>query len=492
MAGEVEAYLDIHPFRDWTEDRWDENTSILDIRFHAEDVYFTPLIGNSMIMPQGVDWDGFWRPTTDVVQSHTNHNTIGRYQRMMTPLYIDTRYKKVRARYRWGSKIQLDDRDEMVTRFGMDTPTFITRVLQRDMANNIVAQTERIARDGILTNADHLFMWNGNAFANGTLDFSDIPADESGLFDVKLLEQVALRMSYRSMYTLKSWGSYANPVPGQNFRSSVLIMMTTGGYWGIWNSEEQDYMIDLRQLQDERIINGGEVQYRKFATIQDTKHSLVLWNAGTITTQKAVTRPIKWGDGAPDPATTQVDGVFYAGQSSDNTTHYIQLDSLAAADFAVGDFVSIHLARTDDWGITDGNNFLDGKTLVAEIYTIDATNNRLTFRDPVTEQYEDSFDYNTLNGVASAGQAYAFVTKAQHVHPVYVVGGREMVQWVARRQPDGSLIQFHRPVDTNVDFPSIQRVTANWYGEVNKWSPDLVEIFFCAAQWANRGALEYA
>lgn len=29
-VGEVEQYLDFHPFRDWTEDRWDERSAIID------------------------------------------------------------------------------------------------------------------------------------------------------------------------------------------------------------------------------------------------------------------------------------------------------------------------------------------------------------------------------------------------------------------------------------------------------------------------------
>jgi hypothetical protein len=361
------------------------------------------------------------------------------------------------------------------------------------MANDIVAKQERISRDGILSNALHTFLYNGTPFVNGTADFSDIPSDASGLFDITIMETVALRMAYRLENTLKQWGNYASPVPGQNFRSSVLIMMTTGSYWGIWNSEEQDYMIDLRQLQDERIINGGQVQYRRFATIVDTGAGVqILWNAGTITDQVAVTRPIKWGDGATDPvATGAIDTGYLTGQSGDDVTHYVQCTDLGTGNFSAGDMVSIHTARTDSWGITDGVDFTDGKTLVAEVYSVDEDNERLTFRDPITEQYEDGFDYSTLQGGASSGTAYAFVTKAQHIHPVYVIGARESTQFVRRRQPDGSLIQYHRPVDTNVDFPSIERVTANWYGEVNNWNPDIVEIFFCSGPFANRGAIEY-
>jgi len=490
---EVERYLDFHPFRDWTVDRWDEETAILDGRFHREDIFFTPLVGNTLVMPEGVDWDGSWRVNNEIVQAHVNHGTIGRYQRMMGPLYIDTRYRRVQSRDRWGQKIQLDRRDTMVSRFGGDTPRFIRAALRSQLGNAIVATVERVSRDGILTHAQHTYLYDGTPWDATTANFSDIPRSSAGLFDVKILEQVALRMAYRTEYTTRQWGNYAQPVPGQNFRGSALIMMSTGSWWGIWNSDEQDYMVDLRQLQDERIINGGQVQYRKFSTISDVGPGLVLWNAGTIDKQVAVTSPIRFGDGAPSPSSDgAVDSVYYTGQDGANITHYVQCSDFDAADFTKGDFVSIHTSRTDDWGITDGNDFLHGKTMRAEVYEVDAVNNRLVMREPITEQYEDAFEYTTLGGSdVTDGTAYAFVTSGMHIHPVFVMAAREAVQFVRRRQPDGSLIEFNRPVDTNVDFPSIERVTANWYGEVNTWQPDLYEIFYCAAPFSNRGGVVY-
>jgi hypothetical protein len=261
-------------------------------------------------------------------------------------------------------------------------------------------------------------------------------------------------------------------------------MVTTGVFNSIWDSEVQDWLVDLRQLQDERVINGGAVQYRNMV-IQDTGHAMVLWNAGTITDQVGVTEPIKWGDGAPDPASGTVDNLWYVGQSSSDVTHYIQCTAFTADDFTAGDFVSIHLVRTDEYGITDGCDPLDGKTLRAEVYSVDATNNRLTLRLPMTEAYLDAFTD------ATHGEIYAYVTSAQHIHPVVVIGSREMVQFVKRNHTDGSYIQFNALTDNDADFPSIVRATANWYGEINPWMLDLYEIHFVAGQFANRGDVTY-
>lgn len=492
MANEVEKYLDVHPFRPWDQNAWDERSTIIDTAFHATDVYFTPLIGNSMIMPVGVGWDDYWHVGAEIVQSHTNHEPIGRYQRMMGPIYVDTRKRKVRARYRYACKWQMDEMDEMITRYGNDTPQFITRVLDAQLADQVVSIHEKVARDGYLTNCLFNYMgYDGNAWSLGTYDWSTIQASAAYTFDITLLEESALRMSYRVEDTLHKWGNYAQPVPGGNFRGSVLVMVTTGVFWELWNSEAQEWMIDLRQLQDGRILNGGNVvQYRNM-TIQDTGHAMVLWNCGNIGTQVAVTSPILWGDGAPDPVTTAVDSTWYTGQSPATATHSVACSNFGATDFVAGDFVTIHTSQTSTYGITGGVNPYHGKTMRAEVYSFDATANTLTFRKPITEEYREAFQYTNLNGAAAAGQAYAIITKAQHIHPVIVVGAREALQFVNRRHADGTVLQYNRPADTVVDFPSVERVTVNWFGEMNVWNLDIYEVYYVAGAFANRGGKSY-
>jgi len=484
--------LDIHPFRAYDQNAWDERSAAIDTAFHATDVWFTPLVGNAMVVPTGVGWDDYWYTGAEFVPSHTNHEPIGRYQRMMGPIYVDTRQKKVRARYRYGAKWQMDQMDEMINRYGGDTPQFITRVLEAQLADQIVHIQENLARDAMYDFCLFPFLYDGSAFVNGTNDFSDLTTTSASAFDIRVLEEVALRMSYRVEDTLHKWGNYAQPVPGQNFRSSVLVLTTTGTFWELWNSDAQEWMIDLRQLQDGRVINnqGGAVQYRN-VTLVDTGQALILWNAGTLSKQVAVTSPINWGDGALDPDSGAVDNVWYTGQSSADVTHYIQCSAFAAGEFTAGDFVSVHTAQTDEYGITGGCDPLHGKTVRAEVQYVDAANNRLRLRKPITEEYVNAFTYSNLNGSASAGEAYAFVTSAQHIHPVVIVGAREMIQWVARKQATGELIKYNRPDDTVVDFPSIERVTANWFGEMNRWNLDVYEILYCAGPFANRGAKEY-
>jgi len=108
MAGETEKYLDMHPFRIWDQDQWEERSAILDTRFHATDVIFTPLVGHTLTMPPGIGWDQYWYQGGEMYKAHANQNTIGRYQRYLTPIYIDTRQRRLRARYHYAAKTQLE------------------------------------------------------------------------------------------------------------------------------------------------------------------------------------------------------------------------------------------------------------------------------------------------------------------------------------------------------------------------------------------------
>ena len=484
----LSKYLDWHPFRPWDTNKWDEKSVILDTAFHGPDVFFTPLVGHGMTMPPGVGLDNYWEVGGGIFPAHINHNPIGIYQRATTGIYFDIYKRKVYARKRWGAKIQWDEMDTWITRYGNDTDSLISAVLRKMLAANIVGQMENICRDGFFDHIPHKFMYNGEPFSLGTNDFSNLPRGPEGAFDLKVLEDTRLRLMTRTEFLRRAWGTYSQPVPGANFMNSVLVMMTSGTWWYIQNSGmDVEYMQLLSMLSDERIINGGTVQYRGWSTFQDTgSHGMVLHNAGVIDEQVAVTEPINYGDGAPDPATTAVDNLYYVGQSAP-VKHYIQCSTLAG-NIQPGDFVSIHTQRTSQWGITDGVDWQDGKTVVAEVYDVDTTNNRIILRRPLTEEFKSPTSYTSLGGVAASGTAFAFVTKAQDVHPVIVVGSRGSTQFVRRLHPDKSFVRYHTPSDDNVDFPSINRVTANWYGEVNPWEPDVVEIYFTAAPNANRGA----
>jgi len=471
VALELAQYLDIHPMAAWNRGTWDERDASVDTRFHQADVMFTPW-ADYVQVPVGVGLNNFFYTGRELIPSHANHNPIGWYQRYTSGIYVDTRERRLRSRFRYGGKAQWDKADELVTRFGNDTDAFIRAAMNAQLLNNVVEVHEKIARDAVLNNAMYKFLGNGAVWSSAN-DFGTLDRSGTYKFDIQYLEEMSLRMAIRSKDTLKQHGDYANPVPGQDFRSNVLISVPTSVYWDLWNSPARDWMIDLRQLNDQRIINGGVIQYRNI-TIQDYGVGMSLWCAGKIDKQVNITSPVNWGDGAPDPETGSVDGIWLTGQGGTAVTHYVQCSDFSDGDFAVGDFVALHASRTSDWGITNGVNFLDGKTIIMEVQAVDTTNNRLVFRYPITEEF---------NEAVTAG-VYGYVTKAQHVYPVYAVGARGMVVWAGREK-----IVWNRPTDENADFPSIERVTWQERGEMNQQNPDVYEVLFCEGSFANRGAV---
>ena len=82
----------------------------------------------------------------------------------------------------------------------------------------------------------------------------------------------------------------------------------------------------------------------------------------------------------------------------------MQCSDFGASDFAAGDFVTMHTARTNSWGVTDGVDVTDGYTAVFEVYEVDAVNNRLVFRTPVMTDYAQQFPYTSLGGQAAAAR----------------------------------------------------------------------------------------
>jgi hypothetical protein len=188
-----------------------------------------------------------------------------------------------------------------------------------------------------------------------------------------------------------------------------------------------------------------------------------------------VTSPINWGDGSPDPDTTLVDNIYITGQAHADLKRYVQLTSFASGEYVAGDRVSIHTSRSASWGITNGVDFLDGKTYEAEIYSVDADNNRLTFMEPFTEEYISSFT-DTTHGVI-----YAYVTKARHIHPILVVAARGMATFAARTK-----VRLHQPPD-DADLPGVIRQTWDEYGGKNRWNPYIYEILFAVASDTRSG-----
>jgi hypothetical protein len=199
----------------------------------------------------------------------------------------------------------------------------------------------------------------------------------------------------------------------------------------------------------------------------------ILYNCGVIKSQFAVTAPILMGDGAPDPedATAKVDDVWSVGQKG--VTHYIQLTAgIDMTNIKVNEFVTIHVARTNAFGVTNGVDFRSGKTITRRVVSKDDTNKRLCFDRPIMFNYDKAFTATPQGGAEQS--CYAFVTVGRHVAMCLVLGSRGGIRGSVARP-----LRFYEPKPID-DFDSVWRFTWDEYAGYNIWEPNLFELHFCA------------
>lgn len=455
----------------WDRNKWDMYDSQIDIGFHGPDIFLTPLI-NWVSFPPGAD---NWYTGNELLGGHVNQNAIGNRQRYIDAMYVDMRRRKLTSEGRYAGKVQVHEFDQINSRFSGGSPSWILAILRERLMQSILMTHEKLARDMIFDYCLFKFLADGTKWNATTANFSDLAASTSYQLRLKFINEVKLRLIERSRQWTQRAGSWGAPIP--NYPGDTMIMTTPNVMFDLWESDEGDWMQDLRQLQDDRIINGGSARY-KGATFVDN-YWLTLFNAGEIGMQVGVTSPINWGDGAPDPDSEAVDSVLYTGQSSENIVHYVQCSAFTADEFTAGDRVSIHVQRTTDWGITDGNDFLDGETYTNVIYEVQAATNRLVFMEPFVKDYVQSFT-GTPNGGTEA-TLYAYITRARHIHPILVVAARGMATFAAKTKP-----RIHTPPDV-ADLPGVSRVTWDEYGGKNRWNPYIYEIIFCVASDTRSG-----
>ena len=466
---DFDTYYALNPVSVWDRQTWTEYDPVIAVNFY-QNAMFTPLVMWQPLDPKA----STFVTGREALPGHINHNTIGVRQNYMTAQYVDSRERHIVANSRYGGKIQLHKHDELIEQWkanGRDG--FARGVLQQHLNQSILGTHEMLARDALINNC------NVKTYAGGATDFDSINATDPFRFDIKQLRDVKLRLAVRSRFALQQFGDYARPVPGNN---DLLIMTTPMVMYDLWDQMDGEWMMNLRDLQDERIINGGQVRYQGFTFVESM--DAVLWNAGSLTTQVGITQPITAGDGTVDPDSATVAGVWYTGQSSAGITHYVQCSDFGASDFVVGDFVSLHVDRSTADGVTNGVDYMDGKTMVMEVQALDAGNNRLTFMTPVMDDYNESF-IGTPDGGSSA-TLYGYVTKAQHVHPVYLIAARGGSLFAIRDK-----VNLHTPAPVD-DFESVYRSSWDEEGGMNAWNQDLHEISFCAASFGNRGTVAIA
>ena len=468
MADVLADFYDKNPVSVVDQDRWVHQHPEVALQFRQKAVY-TPL----------VDWTNEPMSTGalntrshEIMEGDVDISAIPFTQNYVEPLAVDSRQREYTFS-RYGQVVQAHKSESIVGQFLKSGGRDWRPLLRGVLGNSVVRVNEALARNAFLLGPKAFWTYSG-----GVASIGAISADET--FDPAVINEWNLRLGYTG-----------SPIIPGDVSSAKVAIVPPGVTYDLMNalpaasSNESALFRDVAIYGDQTPILNNEIgKYKNVRFIQAPSdkygmNSAVLYNAGDITKQYTVTSAISIGDGAPDPETTQVDGVYYTGQAG--ATHYIQLENFADGDYVVNDIVSIHPTQTADYGVTNGVDFLAGKCIQRRIVSVDHSNNRLTFDRPIGMAYDSSSTLVSHSGSSTTG--YAFVTRAKHIGFILVMGSRGGVLG-AVAEP----LQFHEPVAID-QFESVFRFSWDSYHGYNMWEPNLFECHFCAVTLPKPGGV---
>ena len=454
------------------QNKWTDKDPAVVMRFQQGPSIYTPLvtwINRSQLT--GAEFSQF----SEMIEGDADVDPIGMADQYITdPLGVDSRMRQVTTA-RYGDKIQLVETSNIFQMWKMSGGRDWRPLLQGVLGSNVLRKFELLSRNAYLKGPKAHWTYAGNA-----TDFAGINSNTK--FDISIVNAWNLRL-----------GQVGAPIiPGES-ASVKLAIMPPGVTYDFMTQIVSADSNETALWTSAKLYSGGNLQY-EIGTYKNVRfiecpndnygqNASVLYNAGEIETQVAVTAIINMGDGAPDPEDVGggiVDGVWYVGQKA--VTHYIQLKSdTDMSKFAVNDMVSIGTVVTTAYGVATGNDPLSGRTIVRRIVKIDAGNHRISFDRPVMRAYKTTFNA-TLVGGAETG-IYAIVTKAQHIGFVLVLGSKGGIVANVNRP-----MKFYEPVAVD-DFQSVFRYVWDIIAGYNVWDPFLFECHFCAVSLPRPGGI---
>jgi len=379
---------------------------------------------------------------TQVIDPEPNIAALDNRAIWLPQLYLDSRQLEITCS-RYGDKVMLNKYDDMITYWKENGQAGMRRIISSRLAPHMVQSLDLLARNAFLNKTVVMF-------AGSASDFGSIQATDT--FDLAICRAVHL-------------GADFEPDPVTN---PIVAVASPSSVYTVKDEDAGEFVTRLKYTSPRKMLNYevGEYEGVRFA-----QHPCVtLWNCGTILTQTTISASITLGDGAPDPDTTKVEGVWQVGQSG--ATHYISVAS--SAGYQAGDIVTLHVYRGGDGSaydtatgsalkVTNGVLFNDPTAVVREVHSVDT--GKLLFTEPITT---DSFQTD-LNG-----GTYGYVTHGRPVHAtVFLKGPRGVVSGVL--QPPQTYTP--PPVD---DTESIFRFSWDAYLKYQQMYPRRFEVYFHA------------
>lgn len=350
----------------------------------------------------------------------------------------------------YGGKLALHEFDDRVTYWSLngERPGLLN-IINRGLGHDMTRQIELLARNAFLSSPFALY-GSGSGTKFNTVESTDSISTER-------IDDIRLGMEYRGV-------PFANDGVQSLSPYNTTFCITSPGvirdlqYEASNNSKAQQFLNVMSYADPMRVANGEVGLYHNVRFISNP--DCVLWNCGDIINQQTIDAAITAGDGAPDPASSTVDGVWYSGQPGAQATHYITVAD--GSGFSVGDEVTIHATRTSDFGVTNGVDYREGKAHKRRIVAINT--NDISFDLPIMENFSTDL----------GGGVYGYVTKARHIHASIFIGGMDAVVMGVLAPPS---IVVPPTVD---DLMSMKRIA--WKGRFGftAFEPAAMEVLFSA------------
>ena len=461
-------FYDLNPVGVIDQNQWTLKDAEVNLAFRAQALY-TPLIDwdPSPMQTGAVNTEQF-----ELMESEVDSNPIP-----MTANYIadaqavDSRSRKFTV-LRYGDKVQLHESSNIFNMWRISGGRDWRPLLRGLLGYNVVQKHEALARNIWFKGSKQYWTYQGSATNFATLTTND-------------------KFSIDQVKNWNLWlGNTGSPVIPGDQANAKLAVVPPGATYDFIASIAASSNNETALWRDSMLYAGQRLNYEigsymgvRFIQAPSNKFGInpnVLYNAGTIAKQYGVTEPIHQGDGAPDPQAEAVDGVWFVGQS--NVTHYIQLEDISVDDFKVNEFITLHIKTTNEFGVPNGVDPFDGRTIVRRVIKVDAATNRLTFDRPIGFNYTNAFAGKSITGNADAS-FYAYVTKGVNVGWSLVLGSRGGVQGKVMRP-----LKFYEPKPID-DFDSVWRFTWDAVEGLNIADPNYFTLYFFAVSIPKPGGV---
>lgn len=396
---------------------------------------------------------------TQFLDAHPDTTALAVRQIWMPASHVDSREVEV-VFSRYGGKVAYNRYDDMVTYWKQNGQEGIRRLMRGTLGQHMIEVLDLLARNAYISGSQT----TGYALYQGTAtDFSGIGTGD--VFDINTGMDIWLGM------TLRNVASALGPSGAAN---NIICYTTPAVIYDIQKGTSSDEWVETHKYADQAALLRYEVgAHKNIRFVQSPL--LVLWNCGTLIAQGSVDTAITAGDGAPDPSSTQVDGVYSVGQTTAGITNYISVGSWGTgslSDVDVNDIITIHVTRSNAYGVTNGVDYAEGTLHNRRVVAKSATPDRIILDKPIM------VDMSTDLG----GGVYAYVTKARNIHAsIYVGGPQGIVSGVA--QPP----RLHAPIPVD-DFDMVQRFSWDAYLGHQPYAPEVFEVVFSAGTTRVKGA----